>query len=180
MLFRSSRQIAIKGLVIEDAFTRIGKLDVPQRVRVEGSPEEGYRMRARLHAVGGQVGFFREGTHEPCDPRQTRQLLPATCEVLSRLAAGLRSLGIPEVHDLELSENIDASQRVVHIDADASVTLESMAGLGASDGISGLTLAVPDRGRTRVVVASGDPHVVDRFTLEGAEVVLRQIGRAHV
>ena len=35
-------------------------------------------MRARLHVRGSALGFFREGTHELCDARATRQLLPAT------------------------------------------------------------------------------------------------------
>ena len=53
------------------------------------SPEEGYRMRARLHVRGRRAGFFREGTHDLCDARQTRQLLPATCDVLDQLGAAL-------------------------------------------------------------------------------------------
>src|SRR5712691_2351107 len=71
------RQLDIKSLVIADAFNRIGHLPLPGAVRVAASPEEGYRMRARLHLRGQRFGFFREGTHEICDARATRQLLPA-------------------------------------------------------------------------------------------------------
>ena len=87
------RQLELKSLVIADAFARIGRIDLPAAVHVAPSPEEGYRMRARLHVRGRVVGFFREGTHEVCDARQTRQLLPATSDALDRLVAAMHSLG---------------------------------------------------------------------------------------
>ena len=49
-----------------------------QPVPVTGSPEDGYRMRARFHVRGRTLGYFREGTHGMCDPMTTRQLLPET------------------------------------------------------------------------------------------------------
>jgi 23S rRNA (uracil1939-C5)-methyltransferase len=117
------RQLEIKSQVIADAFTRIGRLELPAPVTVAGSPEDGYRMRARLHVRGSRVGFFREGTHDLCDARATRQLLPATLETLERLMAAVRSIGADAVREIELSENVDASERVVHLDT--SVPLDS-------------------------------------------------------
>ena len=110
------RQLEIKSQVIADAFARIGHVTLPSAVAVAASPEDGYRMRARLHLRGRRLGFFREGTHDVCDARQTRQLLPATCDTLDRLSAAITSLGIQEVREVELSENVDASERVVHLD----------------------------------------------------------------
>ena len=69
------RQLTIKSEVIADAFKRIGRIELPAPVTVAASPEEGYRMRARLHARGSRLGFFREGTHDLCDAKTTRQLL---------------------------------------------------------------------------------------------------------
>src|SRR5215510_11251088 len=43
------RQLAIKQQVIADAFARIGRVGLPAAVPIAASPEEGYRMRARLH-----------------------------------------------------------------------------------------------------------------------------------
>src|SRR5229473_690156 len=54
------RQLAIKAEVIVDAFARIGRVVLPSVPHVSASPEEGYRMRARLHLRGGRAGFFRE------------------------------------------------------------------------------------------------------------------------
>ena len=110
------RQLEIKGQVIVDAFTRIGRLELPSPVAVAGSPEDGYRMRARLHVRGSRAGFFREGTHDLCDARLTRQLLPATLDTLERLMAAVRSIGAAAVREIELSENVDAGERVVHLE----------------------------------------------------------------
>jgi 23S rRNA (uracil1939-C5)-methyltransferase len=85
-------------------------------VTVAGSPEDGYRMRARLHVRGSRAGFFREGTHDLCDARVTRQLLPAALDTIERLMAAIRSIGTDAVREIELSENVDGSERVVHLD----------------------------------------------------------------
>ena len=55
------------------------------RRRRGGLPDA--RAAARARAAWG---FFREGTHELCDARATRQLLPATCDVLDRLVVAMR------------------------------------------------------------------------------------------
>lgn len=130
------RQLSLKALVIVDAFKRIARLELPGPVRVVSSPEAGYRMRARLHVRGGRLGFFREGTHEICDVRSTQQLLPVTCDVLDRLAAGLRSLGTDWVREVELSENTDASERVVHLDAAPVTDTRTLQKLTVGDGLT--------------------------------------------
>jgi tRNA/tmRNA/rRNA uracil-C5-methylase (TrmA/RlmC/RlmD family) len=128
------RQLDLKSQVIADAFGRIGRLVLPSSVGVAASPEEGYRMRARLHVRGRRAGFFREGTHDLCDVRQTRQLLPATCDVLERVSAALGSPGLESAGDLDLSENLDASERVICTDAGASVD----ARLAQFEGLTGV------------------------------------------
>ena len=110
------RQLAIKSQVIADAFARIGRTRVAAPVTVAASPEEGYRMRARLHVRGSRFGFFREATHDLCDARATRQLLPATLDALDRLMAAVRSIGAGGVREIELSENVTASQRVAQLE----------------------------------------------------------------
>ena len=51
------RQLEIKAQVITDAFVRIGRLTLPNDLRVAASQEEGYRMRARFHLHDGRPGF---------------------------------------------------------------------------------------------------------------------------
>jgi hypothetical protein len=73
-----------------------------------------------LHLRNGRVGFFREGTHELCDARGTRQLLPDTCEVIDQLARRLRAS--PAIGgELEESENIAATDRVAHFEPATAV-----------------------------------------------------------
>jgi 23S rRNA (uracil1939-C5)-methyltransferase len=168
-----ARQLDIKALVIEDAFARIGRVELPGRVRVAPSPEDGYRMRARLHLRGGRPGFFREGTHDLCSARVTRQLRADTCDTLDRLTAGLRSLAMDAVRELEVSENVDASGRVVHLETSSPVNPRTLAGLGMSDGLTGLTVTGRDP-RERAAMVSGDPHVVDVLEICGVSVALRR------
>src|SRR5262245_24253748 len=98
------RQLALKLEVIDDAFRRIGRLPLASPVAVAPSPEDGYRMRARMHVRGRRLGFFREGTHEVCDARQTRQLLPSTSDVVDQFSAVIQSLGLDAIREVELSE----------------------------------------------------------------------------
>lgn len=162
------RQIEIKAQVIADAFGRIGRIALVAPVNVAGSPEEGYRMRARLHLRGRRLGFFREGSHDLCDARATRQLLPATSDVLDRLTAGLRSVDLDALRDVELSENIDASERAVHLEAAAPLDPRVLAPMAAMihDGLTGLTI-----GRTLI---AGDPYIRDVLAMEGHEIVWRR------
>jgi 23S rRNA (uracil1939-C5)-methyltransferase len=157
-----ARQLAIKSQVIADGFQRIGRISAPP-VAVAGSPDAGYRMRAKLHVRGRRIGFFREGTHDVCDARATGQLLPATCDALERLAAGLGSLGIAGPAELDLSENVDASERAVHLTATADSATPPLAALGATPGLTGLSTV----GRAGPVALGGSPYVVDRIRMNG-------------
>jgi 23S rRNA (uracil1939-C5)-methyltransferase len=160
------RQLALKSDVIEDAFRRIGRLPLPSAVTVLPSPEEGYRMRARLHVRGRRLGFFREATHEVCDARSTRQLLPATCDVLDALAAAIASSGLDGMREVELSENLDASERAVFLDAATEIPAPAAARLAATPGLTGLVSAFG---------SSGDAYVVDRVAAgNGITVALRR------
>jgi len=155
-----ARQLEIKTQVIADAFGRIGRLKLPSDVHVVRSPEEGYRMRARLHVRGRRGGFFREGTHDVCDARLTRQLLPATCDTLDRLIAGLATLGLDTIREIELSENVDASDRVACFDAESAIDAGAFGRLAEIEGLTGL-------GR--------DASVTDRITIgDSRPVVLRR------
>jgi 23S rRNA (uracil1939-C5)-methyltransferase len=150
------RQLEIKAQVIADAFARIGKLPLPAPVRVAGSPEQGYRMRARLHVRGSRLGFFREGSHEICDARATRQLLPATCDTLDAVMAAARSLGLDSLREIELSENVAATERVIALDGAAPLDVRTTAHL---TGVGGLTAG---------------PYVTDTLDLDGRPLTLRR------
>jgi 23S rRNA (uracil1939-C5)-methyltransferase len=160
------RQLEIKGQIIADALSRIGRVPMKAPVAVTASPVEGYRMRARLHVRGGRIGFFREGTHEVCDARATGQLLPETCDVLDRVAAALRAAGALQVHEIEVSENVSADQRAFHLNAAATSESGPMATLVGTAGVTGVMLGAR--------LLGGDPHVVDTLTVDGRQLALRR------
>ena len=176
-----TRQLDIKTQVIADAFGRIGRLKLPSDVHVARSPEEGYRMRARLHVRGRRGGFFREGTHDVCDARLTRQLLPATCDTLDRLIAGLASLGLDTIREIELSENTDASNRVACLDAESPIDAGLLDRLAGIEGLTGLgpNASVTDS----IAIIDGAPPVVLRRNVlsffQGNRYLLRDLA-AHV
>jgi 23S rRNA (uracil1939-C5)-methyltransferase len=166
------RQLAIKSEVISDAFTRIGRLAWPAPIDVSASREEGYRMRARLHLRDRRIGFFREGSHQICDARTTRQLLPPTCDVLDEIAAALRALDIRA--EIELSESADASARVVHFETERPVASSRLAGVAEVAGLTGVTVSQPQGGALHATPVGGDAYVRDVVSVGGADVVLRR------
>jgi 23S rRNA (uracil1939-C5)-methyltransferase len=175
-----ARQLEIKAQVVADAFGRIGRLVLPTAVPVAPSREDGYRMRARLHVRGRRGGFFREGTHDVCDPRPTRQLLPATCDTLDRLIAGLASLGLDTVREIELSENIHASDRVANFDAGSAIDAGAFDRLAKIEGLTGLG---PDASVTDTIAIGDAPPIVLRRNVlsffQGNRYLLRDLV-AHV
>jgi 23S rRNA (uracil1939-C5)-methyltransferase len=150
------RQLEIKSQVIADAFKRIGRMELAAPVTVAGSPEHGYRMRARLHVRGSRAGFFREGTHDLCDARATRQLLPATLDAIERLMAAIRSIGADAVREIELSENVDGSERVAHLETSEPIDPRLMAKLVSVEGLT------------------PGPYVTDTIAIDDASLKLRR------
>lgn len=175
-----ARQLAIKADIVVDALTRIGRVAVPGPVRVTPSREDGYRMRARLHRQGSRLGFFREGTHQLCDVRSTRQLRDDTCDALDAIAARLYETGVTGVRELEVAENVEASSRAVHLESSDPVPLSERRALGVVAGVTGVLVTAPPRPgappETRLV--AGDPYVVDRLELGGQTVSFRRHVRA--
>jgi 23S rRNA (uracil1939-C5)-methyltransferase len=160
------RQLAIKGQVVADALARIGRVALEAPVPVTGSPEDGYRMRARFHVRGRTLGFFREGTHQLCDPTGTGQLLPETNELVAELAERLRSGALQGVTEIELAENIPASERALHFELDRPVTPIGLAGVAELPTVVGVGASFGMAGGRRTVTAGGPPCVLDRLVLQ--------------
>ena len=167
-----ARQLTLKAEVVADALSRIGRMPVDSPIGVTPSPEEGYRMRARLHARGRTLGFFREGTHGLCDPSTTRQLLPGTCELVRSLADQLLDGALEGVTEIELAENVPAAERALHLELNVPRAPRGLAALAALPSVTGVsasfTGAGPDRRVPvrRTLTAGGTPSVVDTLELE--------------
>jgi len=175
------RQLVLKSDVIADALGRIGKIRLDSAVPVTGSPEEGYRMRARFHVRGRMLGYFREGTHGLCDPVGTRQLLPETGVLLGEVSERLRAGRLDGVTEIELSENAPATERAFHFELDRPSVPSGFAEIAAIPGVVGATASFGDRGRggqapVRRTVTAGSAYVVDALELPrpgGAAVEVR-------
>jgi len=142
------RQRAIKAAIIADAFRRLGRIPLDADVEVVPSPIDGYRMRARLHVRNGRIGFFREGTHSLCDAGPTRQLRPDTLAVLQALEQSLTTLERDAVAEIELSENVDATERAIHLELLPNADPSRLAAVTTLPGLTGATCAPPDTART--------------------------------
>jgi 23S rRNA (uracil1939-C5)-methyltransferase len=153
------RQRSLKGEIIQDALGRIGRIPLGSVPAVVGSPESGYRMRARLHVKEGRLGFFREGSHDLCDAAATGQLLPETAAWLDRVQQRLGRDGLRGITSIELAENIPANERVCHLEVEGSVDVNALAALSMETGLTGLTAARVTRpGIERL---AGTPTVTD-------------------
>lgn len=151
------RQRQLKGEIVADAFHRIGKIPLEQPIRVEPSPERGYRLRARVHVRGRRAGFFVEGTHTLCDARATAQLLPETMDAVDATLAALTTR-LAECDAVVVAENVAATERVAHVEPGDGARLDDLARrVVLPAGLTGLTTGV--RGRT--VTLAGAASVTD-------------------
>jgi 23S rRNA (uracil1939-C5)-methyltransferase len=155
------RQLSLKGEIIQDAFRRIGRIPLPEAPAVTGSPEHGYRMRARLHVSGGRIGFYLEGTHQVCDAATAGQLLPATCEWIAA-AQRLDAKALRDIAAIEIAENIPGDQRACHLELHASGEPSNYAVI--ADGLAGLSSERADR--PGIVRIAGAANVVDSIQVD--------------
>lgn len=171
------RQLQLKGQIIQDALARIGRVPLAAPPEVMGSPEHGYRMRARLHAANGRVGFYREGTHVLCAAAPTRQLADATNAWLARVEELLARHSLAGLTAVEVSENIDGTERACHLDLQAGVDTSGYEAL--AEGLTGLSAARADR--AGVEVLAGTPVVVDSLAILGTPEGAPYVGqKGHV
>ncbi len=163
---RYGRQLDLKREIIHDALKRIGHLEPPAPVVVHPSPTDGYRMRARLHVHDGRLGFYREGSHALCDPARTGQLLTDTMDALRNLESSLRAAGQLAVTEVEVTENIAASQRAVHLILAPEADASRVGSMLSVPGVDGVSCSQADTHHT--LVLSGSPFVRDQVSVPAA------------
>lgn len=163
------RQVQLKAEIVQDAFTRIARVPLVRPPVIVESPEQGYRMRARLHAQGARLGFFREGTHELCDARRTGQLLPATGEWIGRAEEMLARDGSNGVAGVEIAENIEGDRRACHLDLHGGADPARFSAL--AEGLVGLSAQRADAAAS--VCLAGTPAIVDEVRVADDGPMLR-------
>jgi len=177
------RQLGIKSDVIRDAFARIGRYPIERAIDVAPSPEQAYRMRARLHVRGARVGFYREGTHQLCDAAATHQLRPEAIQSVTKVAeASAPDLAVASI---AIVENIGGDQRAAHLELAADrgqtgvgrgsdllrriVGDAGLRGLSARDSATGELLTVGDPIVLEPLGALTDGRVADGVLQRHAE-----------
>jgi 23S rRNA (uracil1939-C5)-methyltransferase len=154
------RQRQLKADVIRDAFARVGRHPIEQPFEVTGSPEYGYRMRARLHVRGGRAGFYREGTHQLCDAGGTRQLTPAALAALDSVTRGVEGAAPGALASISMTENVAADQRAIHLELTegARIPPALLEHLTSSTGLTGISAR---EGGAAAAVRAGSAAVRD-------------------
>jgi tRNA/tmRNA/rRNA uracil-C5-methylase (TrmA/RlmC/RlmD family) len=102
---------------------------------------------------GGQVGYVLEGTHAICDASATHQLLPDATRLARALVAAIDPGG-QDCEAVVVSENITASERVLHLEWREGADVRALAAGAATaaaalDGVTGVTM-----------IAGGSPHTI--------------------
>lgn len=154
------RQLAIKADVIRDAFARVGRYTIEGPIEVAGSPESGYRMRARFHVHGRRAGFYREGTHQLCDAAATKQMLPGAVSAVAAIAATMEQASPGGLTSIAITENIEATQRAAHLELAARARVDDAAldRMVDAAGVMGMTAREVETGR---LLYAGDALVTD-------------------
>jgi 23S rRNA (uracil1939-C5)-methyltransferase len=153
-------QLDCKREIVRDAMRRIARIGIGDDLPVDGSPEQHYRLRARLHVAGRRAGFFREGTHALCDAGSTGQLRPEAVAAVERVLAAVDARHLDDVGSIVVAENVRATERVVHLEARKGERAGPIA--LKDDGLDGMLTGVTAGGQgSDVVTIAGSPHVTD-------------------
>ncbi|HEX7087477.1 MAG TPA: TRAM domain-containing protein [Vicinamibacterales bacterium] len=166
------RQVRLKQEILRDQFRRMAHVDLPDAIDVLESPEQGYRMRARLHAHGTRFGFYREGTRELCDPACSGQLREDTLAAVTALSRACAAARLGGLRGLELTENREGSERalLLELDPERAPRIRHNA-LALPPGTTGLLVS---RG-TRILFGYGSPAVHDTLSLDGGRATLKLV-----
>ena len=173
------RQLSLKAEIIRDTLGRIGRIPLTIPPGVIRSPEKGYRMRARLHAQDGRLGFYREGTHHLCDPASTGQLHQHTLDWIGSAERLIERHRLAGLNGVEIAENVPGDERACHLELQHGAEPESFTVLADAGPVTGMSASHVDR--QAVDVIAGVPTVTDRLHLDeagGASVTIQHGARA--
>ena len=133
-----ARQLELKREMLADAFRRQARMELATLPPIAGSPETGYRMRARLHMRAGSLGFYRERSKDVCDAARTGQLSAGAAGVIEAAGAALAPVA-DVIEEVVLAENTAADTRVLHVVLSGAASPSSLEPLGLVPGVNGVT-----------------------------------------
>jgi len=84
-------QLRLKARQVEETLRRVGRIAEPPMRPIVAAPEPyAYRNRIRVHAEGGVIGFYAQGSHALVDVEECRIATPAVNASLAELRQGPR------------------------------------------------------------------------------------------
>ena len=167
------RQLALKGEVIAMPSSALRACRCPGRSRSWLRRSMGTGCVPASMSEAAPSASSARGPTSLCDPAVTGQLLPETSDLIARLSFRMRGEQSGGVASIELAENLDASNRALHLECDRLVAAAPLADLFDDAGLTGVSLSAV--GEPSDSTVSGSPFVADRF-----EVVHRGGGTAPV
>jgi 23S rRNA (uracil1939-C5)-methyltransferase len=144
-----------------ETMRRIGRLEASafEPLAISASPGE-YRMRVRLHADGGRVGYHAPGSHRVVDASACDALGPAIRSGLPAIEAAIRESGAA-VSEVEILESRDGSRRLARATASGPVASAARLGAALAPGFDGVSVRSSDgaslleRGEPSLPIAVG-------------------------
>lgn len=136
---RYARQLTLKADMLRDALRRTGRLAEPPPFEVMASPLEGWRLRARMHVVAGQVGFFREGTHTLCRPPAS-QLASRLVEAAQATVQALPAAVHDGIASVVVAEDVAATRLAVHVELRDQARIPEWQAV-LPEGVAGISVA---------------------------------------
>ncbi len=151
------------GLFLE-TMERLGRLDRSAfgGPEVAASPA-GYRLRTRLHALGGRLGYHAPGSHRVVGAESCAAISEETRALLPRLEAAVGASGAA-VTEAAVLETVDGARRLVRVTAAPDAAAAARLGEALSAMCAGARVETPDR---RPLVLRGER--VLRLSVGGRE-----------
>ncbi|HKD19122.1 MAG TPA: hypothetical protein VKG23_14810 [Thermoanaerobaculia bacterium] len=136
-----------------ETMRRIGKLDPePFGELPIAASAPGYRMRVRLHAGGGRVGYHAPGTHRVAPAGECEALALATRTLLPAIEGAMRAANTP-VTEVAILENPGGERRLVRATTPGDPRFAAALGEKLSETFQGVRVLGADGS---VFVARGD------------------------
>jgi tRNA/tmRNA/rRNA uracil-C5-methylase (TrmA/RlmC/RlmD family) len=144
--FDDSAARRAKRELFQETMMRLGHLDLDLfgDLPVEASGP-GYRLRLRLHAAGGRIGYYAPGTHRVVSAGLCEAIAPATRALFSPIEEALAEPGA-EAQELAILEDVAGETRVGRV---------TMAGVRPPEPTADLASRLPGFSGVRVLDAEG-------------------------
>lgn len=142
-----------KAALFLETMRRIGRLDPAPFGDPEVAPSSpGYRLRLRLHAKAGRIGYHAPGSHRVVSAAACEAISSETRALLPPLEEGLLASGA-EASEIALLETVDGDRRLVRATASDDAAAAARLGEALAALVAGVRVQSDDG---RALVSRGD------------------------